>query len=416
MDPRVERNPDGDTDKGESKPDRSPTKRESEREAAARLEEIHQYLADRYARRDVVMRTVTKSGQALDWVPIKSQLGRARLAEPPDEDRPYQSPKGERRAKPVVFELEARGAERGPEGTVPLVRKEIDRIRPVTSLNDWLAKGTRAHRVMAPDADRDVALPEDGGSHKYANTSQGVTCYGTEGNISAWDPFVEWSDEFSLGQLGLSRGSGTGRQTLEVGHQEYRDLYGDWVPHLFVFYTTNGYTQQGDNKGGYNQDVDGWVQYSSSIHPEALSSPLSQFGGVQYIMSLKVQLWQGNWWVRVNGQWVGYYPASLYNANGLRSQAGAVSWFGEIVDSGGHAGTTRTDMGNGHWPYEGWQWCAFMNNLRYQSSTGGAMSTYQGSAWASHPSCYGVEEHFNNTGSWGSYFWWGGSGKNGQCP
>ncbi len=92
-----------------------------------------------------------------------------------------------------------------------------------------------------------------------------MTCYGTEGNINAWDPYTERSDEFSLGQLGLRRDSSQGRQTVEVGHQEYRDLYGDWVPHLFTYYTTNGYSSDGDNKGGYNRDVAGWVQYSGSI-------------------------------------------------------------------------------------------------------------------------------------------------------
>jgi hypothetical protein len=418
MSGRIEQNPltERDEDPGEHAPNRGPSKEESERQAAERLEEIHQYLTDRYARREVIARTKTDGGLELDWVPIASQLREEKLANPPEEDRRLEVPGEKRRAKLVSFELELEGAEHGPQGTIPLVRKPIERIHPVVGLNDWLAKGIRANRRMPPDDPREVAFPGSGSTHKYAFTSQSVTCYGTDGNINAWDPYLEWSDEFSLGQLALSRGSGDGFQTLEVGHQEYRDLYGDWVPHLFIFYTTNNYTDQGDNKGGYNQDVDGWIQYSNTIHPEALSSPLSQFAGTQYIMALKVQLWEGNWWVRVNGTWIGYYPASLYATSGLRSQASGVAWYGEIVDSADHAGTTRTDMGNGHWPYEGWQHCAYMNNLRYQSSTGRGMSKYQGSAWASHPSCYGVEEHLSNTGSWGSYFWWGGSGKNSQCP
>ena len=74
-------------------------------------------------------------------------------------------------------------------------------------------------------------------------------------------------------------------------------------------------------------------------------------------------------------------------------------------------------MGNGHWPYEGWQHCAYMNNLRYQSSTGGAMSSYQRAAPRHRiRACYGVEGHMTTRAAWGSYFWWGGSGKNSQCP
>ena len=50
-------------------------------------------------------------------------------------------------------------------------------------------------------------------------------------------------------------------------------------------------------------------------------------------MNLKWQLWQGNWWLRCNGRWLGYYPASLFSASGLRDQAEKVAWYGEIVDA-----------------------------------------------------------------------------------
>lgn len=416
---KLERNPDTrDTDDDTSRTDRALSGEDDARLARERLEEIYQYFKDQYARRDVVLQTRTPGGLLLDWVPVESQLHGDRLAQPPDEDRvllPDRSA-SDRREHFVNFELERRDAVRGPRGTVPVWHRDLERLSPMRTLNDFLSKHGRANQIRNSPAGESVSVPEDGGLHKYANSSQSVTAYGTEGNINAWDPYVEWSDEFSLGQLSLSRGSGGGRQTLEVGHQEYRDLYGDWVPHLFVFYTTNNYTSSGDNKGGYNQDVAGWVQYSSGIHPGALSSPVSTFGGAQYILQLKVQLWQGNWWVRVNGQWIGYYPASLYSTAGLRDQADRVSWFGEVVDSSSHAGTTATDMGNGHWPYEGWQHCAYMNNLLYQSDVNGTMRRYAGSAWASHPKCYGVEEHFSFVGSWGSHFWWGGSGRNAQCP
>ena len=57
---RFERNPrhdDKDDDKGEGDPI---PEEELERQSAARLEEIHQYLADRYARRDVITSTRTR--------------------------------------------------------------------------------------------------------------------------------------------------------------------------------------------------------------------------------------------------------------------------------------------------------------------------------------------------------------------
>jgi len=382
--------------------------------ADERTEEVQQYLRDLYDRREVVTQTTTPSGQQLDWVPAESQIGGARLAYPPDEDRPP-TYRDDRRAEAVSFELQRTGAERGPEGTVPLVRKPIEEIRPGVALQDWLAKGNRPKVLPPPDAPPSFEVP-GGDQHKYAYSYLNVTCYGTEGNINAWATWVEWSNEFSLGQLWLTRGTGSGHQTLEVGHQVYRDLYGDWNPHLFIFYTTNNYTASGDNLGGYNQDVAGWVQYSNQVYPEAISSPVSVFDGQQYELQLKVQLWEGNWWVRVNGIWMGYYPSTLYNSGGLQSQADSVLWGGEVVDAGDHPERTQTDMGSGHWPEDGWQKCAYMNGLLYQSATDGTMSRYAATAVEPEPLCYGIIGHFNDPGSWGSHFWWGGSGRNSGCP
>ncbi|WP_344447627.1 neprosin family prolyl endopeptidase, partial [Kitasatospora nipponensis] len=172
----------------------------------------------------------------------------------------------------------------------------------------------------------------------------------------------------------LTRGSGTNHQTIEVGCQEYHDLNGDWLPHLFVFFTTNNYTKHGKRLGGYNQNVEGWVQVADTIHPGALLSRTSELDGPQRILRLKVQLWEGNWWVKVKDTWIGFYPADLFSTDGLRSEAAAVKWYGEVADSKADSVTTRTDMGNGHGPYEGWQRCAYMHSPRYQSSPRGTMT------------------------------------------
>ena len=374
-------------------------------------EELNAYFERRRRRLDIVATTRTPSGQVLDWVPIESQTsGRRKIASPPSDSVPFDLGWRGRRARPIRFELEAAGARLGPEGTVPIPRRNLRLLRPVRALRDHLSKhGHRSYEMFINERDS-VEVPADGTTHEYAYSSQWVTCYGADGNLSAFDPYVHRADEFSLLQVALARGSGTGKQTIEAGWQEYRDLYGDWVPHLFVFYTTNGYSESGDNKGGYNRDVDGWVQYSNVVYPEATSSPNSTRGGAQYIMQIKYQLFEGNWWFRCNGRWIGYYPASLFNNAGLRNRAEKVAFYGEIVDSGKDSGSSWTDMGSGHWPDRRWTWSAYMSNLRYQSTTGGSMSKYSGSTWESNPDEYGVEEHFSNTDSWKSYFWLGGPG------
>jgi hypothetical protein len=386
-------------------------------EQGARLEEIHQHLRDQEASLRIRETTTTPMGEQVHWIDLESQVEGGRVADPPSEDEPLTVLReGERELHPLTFDLGYPGAKHGPPGTVPVLKRDLSRIHPRGTLQDFLSKWNRP--APGPFPERDQIIPPLAGSpHEYAYTSHSGTCYGAEGNISAWDPYTAHSDEFSLGQVGMAASSNGGLQTVEAGHQEYRDLYGDWVPHLFVYYTTNGYTSSGDNQGGYNRDVKGWVQYARSIYPGALSSPLSSYGGAQYIMAVKCQLWQGNWWLRVNGNWIGYYPASLFANPGMRNTAGSTAWFGEIVDSGSHNDSTATSMGSGNFPSQGWQYAAFMSNVRYQSDANGGMHDYPpASAWASRSGCYDVESHFGSGGSWGSFFWWGGPGKNPNCP
>ena len=40
------------------------------------------------------------------------------------------------------------------------------------------------------------------------------------------------------------------------------------------------------------------------------------------------------------------------------------------------------------------------------------MTDFNGSASSEYPDCYGIESHMQSGTNWGSYFWWGGSGRN----
>jgi hypothetical protein len=378
--------------------------------------EVRAYFDQRRSRLKVVKTTRTPSGQIVDWVPIESQVPDGKIASPPP-NAALVIPQGERRHMLVKFELEDKAVERGPSGTVPILAKDFSKLHISRSLRDYLSRHGHARQrllelkngLMLPD-------PEEGGTHRYAFTSQSTLCFGGEGNLSAFDPYTESSDDFSLMQIGLSN-SDTGRkQTVEGGWQEFQDEYGDWVPHLFTYYTTNGYSDDGDNKGGYNQDVDGWVQYDGSIHPGATSSPNSTPGGGQYIMQIKYQWYESNWWFRVNGRWIGYYPGSLFMGNQsvfstLGDHADHIAFWGEVYDSDDVDGRTTTDMGSGYWAEDGWTWSAYQSNLRVQTDRGGSLADYDGgSGWASDPDMYDITTFMKSGSGWGSYFWMGGPG------
>ena len=75
---------------------------------------------------------------------------------------------------------------------------------------------------------------------------------------------------------------------------------------------------------------------------------MSTPGGQQWELFIKYQLYQGNWWLNVSGEWIGYYPSSLFSDPGLQNQASLIDFYGEIVDSASHLDATKTQMGTGY--------------------------------------------------------------------
>jgi len=381
-----------------------------------RRERLRDYLANRRARLDIVATTVTDSGQVIDWIPRSSQTRDGVVASPPPLERSL--PAGDATA---TFELIEQPHARGPAGTVPILRRDVDEVLNgdlPAGVDDFLSKYGRA-------ADRGVVLDRSSGdpaqpgeaAHEYAYSGQRVQNFGGDGFLNVWDPYVFKSSEFSLAQVAVSRGTkGAAVQTVEAGWQDYCDLYGDYSPHLFIFYTTNGYDSQGDNIGGYNLDVDGFVQVSSEIFPGARITGFSSLGGHMKVLSFRVQLYRSNWWIRIKDQWVGYYPAKLFSKNGLRYSAEKIHWYGEIVDADDDINSS-TDMGSGQFASEGYKKAAYMRNLRTYHLSDGFAHDYDPDLFLeSDPGCYTLKVHALSGTAWGSYLWYGGPGKNPDCP
>jgi hypothetical protein len=117
------------------------------------------------------------------------------------------------------------------------------------------------------------------------------------------------------------------RQIVEVGWNVDKGIYGDVLPHLFVFHWVDGAPTC------YNGC--GFVQYSSTIHPGGTVRPGDTQGyGIQHV--------GGNWWIAYAGTWVGYFPDSLWN--GAYTKAGLTQVFGEVATDGPGSCTM---MGNG---------------------------------------------------------------------
>jgi hypothetical protein len=371
--------------------------------------EICEHFDRRWRALEVVRTTRTPSGQILDWIPRASQVPGGVIASPPPLTE-MPEPGAGRGLEFARYELDDLRVARGPWGTVPVLRKDLSRIHATCSLERYLNK----RGGLYADPERRPADPTAPGYY-HAQSTETVRCYGCEGWLNVWTPWVETSEDHSIMQTALQhRGSGT-LQSLEAGWQVSHQQYGDWQPHLFTYYTTNGYTADGDGLGGYNTDVAGWVQYDRSIFPGALIDGTSAENCTQAGIGVKYQLWQGNWWFQTQGIWLGYYPAALFRsadaANpGLDDHASWLGFWGEVYSAAADPSRTLTEMGSGRFAQEGWKRACFQSNLRAQTAAYGSMRDHDGVSSYEHTAYYDIDAHMLSGTAWGSYFYAGGSG------
>ncbi|KAL3676350.1 hypothetical protein R1sor_026298 [Riccia sorocarpa] len=205
-------------------------------------------------------------------------------------------------------------------------------------------------------------------THEYAlgSFSPGDAVYrGAKGYFNVWKPSVELSSEFSSSQLWIIAGDDQ-LNTIEVGWQVYKDRYKDDFPHLFIRWTRDGHASTGCD----NLQCPGFVQISSSVVVGgSLSASISQTNGPQYEMQVMVFWDRGTdaWWLNVNGQFVGYWPNSLFTI--LKGGAFRVDWGGDILNSETGGRHTQTDMGSGDFPQFTWQRAAYIRSLQTVTST-----------------------------------------------
>jgi hypothetical protein len=379
--------------------------------------EIIDWYRTRQQRINPVRTTRTPSGQTLDWIPIESQTPDGRIATPPPLlSRPWHD-----RVAGVAVELDDRSVERGPAGTVPVLRKDAGALHATTSLDEHLSKrGGATVNPGRPSKDEDAPSTA---TFFHGTSGQRVNAAGAYSWINIWQPYVETSTDHSIMQCGLQNYDNPLLQSLEAGWTVDHSLNGDWLPHLFTYYTTNGYTSDGNNVGGYNTDVDGWIQVSANVHPgAAFSSPYSTIGGPQFGFALGYYLdySENNWWLWFQGagagEWVGYYPSWLFfGAPGdsefstLGAVAEWVGFWGEVASVLPDPDQSTTQMGSGSKAEGGWTNACFQKNLEILPAGESGWLQQDGTASAEDPAKYDIALDAESGSPWGSYFYAGGN-------
>jgi len=307
-----------------------------------------------------------------------------------------------------------------PDGSFPQLMPKLENLYHFRKLEDIFRK--YPDNKMGPP---DETAPPSGSwvspPHEYAVACLPVNNIGLSAYFNVWAPSVQTgAPEFSLSQLWETGGTGSIEQTAEAGWQVFPDFYGDTQPHLFIYFTTNDYTQGGDYKGCYDLYCKGFMQTNSNVVLGGALTPVSTSGGTQYEIQLEYYrdvTDTGNWWLKFGGQSVGYYPDSLYNSEGLASFASPVgcTYGGEIVNTAPGGFHTTTQMGSGSFPSQGWQYAAYIRNMQYvdlnnnvQAATG--LSKLTNDLNGVDNSMY-YDLILSSSSSWGQYMFFGGPGR-----
>lgn len=254
--------------------------------------------------------------------------------------------------------------------------------------------------------------PPDLGMQHAVGYVSGDQYYGAKASINVWSPKVGSAYEFSISQMWVIAGSfGDDLNTIEAGWQVSPELYGDYYPRFFTYWTSDAYQAT----GCYNLLCSGFVQTNNRIAIGAAISPTSSYNGGQFDISLLI--WKdpkhGNWWLEFgSGVLVGYWPAALFTH--LRNSASMVQFGGEIVNGGSSGSHTSTQMGSGHFAGEGFGKASYFRNLQVVDWDNSLVPVSNLKVLADHPNCYDIQGGINRV--WGNYFYYGGPGRNSRCP
>ncbi|MED6197966.1 hypothetical protein PIB30_061765 [Stylosanthes scabra] len=293
------------------------------------------------------------------------------------------------------------GTQSCPQGTIPIRR---------TTEQDILRSSSIRRFGRKP---RPVRRDSTASGHEHAVVFvNGEEYYGAKASINVWAPAVTDQYEFSLSQIWVIGGSfDNNLNTIEAGWQVSPELYGDNYPRFFTYWTTDAY----QTTGCYNLLCSGFVQTNNRIAIGAAINPRSDYNGRQF--DIGVMVWKdpkhGHWWLEFGGGLlVGYWPAMLFSH--LRSHANMVQFGGEIVNSRSRGYHTGTQMGSGHFAEEGFRKAAYFRNLQVVDWDNNLLPLSNIHLLADHSNCYDIREGTNHV--WGTYFYYGGPGRNVRCP
>ena len=116
---------------------------------------------------------------------------------------------------------------------------------------------------------------------------------------------------------------------------------------------------------------------------------------------------RGDWWMNINNRAFGYWPSSLFSI--LSDSASRVRWGGEVINYNSGGQHTTTQMGSGHFAEEGPGKASFFKNLNVIDGKQILRAPRDPEIFMTKPNCYTIKDY-------GGFFYFGGPGRNPNCP
>jgi hypothetical protein len=366
-------------------------------DAQRRQREVDRYIMDElYRGYSIVETTQTYSGDLIDWVDPDTVPGSRIQPPPPPTAADLETPPG------VLLqptELDQHPELRGPDGTIPFTRPRFASYVHGDSGHDSLDAYLKADE--APQIWPGVFRLYSGYRKTVPNTKVAGFFNQSIGQIQP--------GTFSVLEMTTFCG---GASAELVGMAVSKDMvnFNDAIQRLRVEFLTAGKNAMGNNKGGWDGKVTGFVAAAGRPYGPNIALAQSIIGGTQYESSFHIENFAGDWWVAHNGNWLGYYPAWLFNL--INFQGCEAQWYGEVYDPT-PSDWTWTDMGSGYFASAGYAWASHVRNPYYVTSS---VPTWLDAPSDMEPTinaCYTDSGLLYGALPWERYFHLGGPGGNG---
>ncbi len=275
-----------------------------------------------------------------------------------------------------------------PAGTIPMIRLTLAELANSKTLKDALGSASA------------------GDEKRWAAASQQIDHLGGSSYINVWKPQV-FGVQNSASQQWFSTPLApfVTYQSVECGWRVgTASPPFDATPRLFIYYTPDNHVTT-----IYNLMGPGFCQQGATAVLGAELPSVSQPGGDQFDYNMGFFLTGNAWWFSFNGQWIGYYPTSLFQGGGLATSAGSAVFGGETSGIGAFPA-----MGSGAFPLAGFQKAAYQRNI-FVTPVGGAAQPANLTPGQQYPSCYNIYVANNSPTTWGTFMYFGGPGGIG-CP